>query len=129
MPVDSPRTSLGKKLLDRLALVGSALLLSAVGTGVFLWADKHRVNVAWIFGGSMCLIFLRIVGWPYRSKFRSTTFIAFFVAWLLVHVGIYLLVLDYLGVLYYMPIVVLELWVGYTLAIWQFGPPPDRGLL
>jgi hypothetical protein len=36
--------------------------------------------------------------------------------------------LDYLGLFYYPPIVVVELWIGYMIAIWQFGPPPDRGI-
>jgi hypothetical protein len=37
-------------------------------------------------------------------------------------------VLAYLGFLWYLAIVVVELWVGYTIAIWQFGSPPDKGL-
>jgi hypothetical protein len=43
-------------------------------------------------------------------------------------VGLYLLVLSYLGFLYYLPIVVLELWIGYAIAITKFGPPPDQGV-
>jgi hypothetical protein len=128
MSIDSSRAGVGKRLLDRLALLGASLLFIAVGGGVFLWADKHHINDAWVFAGSASLTFLGIVGWPFRSKFRLPNFVAFFVAWLLLHVAIFLLVLGYLGFLYYVPIVVLELWIGYTLAIWPFGPPPDRPL-
>ena len=69
-----------------------------------------------------------VVGWGYRRKFRDPVFISFFVAWTLIHVLVFLLVLAYLGFLWYLPIMVLELWVGYTIAIWQFGPPPDKGI-
>jgi len=128
MSIYSSRTGLRKRLLDRLALLGSSLLLIAVGGGVFLWADKHHVNDAWVFGSWVSLIFVGIVAWPFRSKFRSPNFVAFCVSWLLLHVAIFLLVISYFGLLYYIPIVVLELWIGYTVAIWQFGPPPDRPL-
>lgn len=116
-------TSVGKKLLDRLALLGSSLVLIAAGIGVFLWAQNHHINVAWVFGGWVSLIFLGIVGWPFRSKFRLPNFVAFFVAWLILHAVIFLLVINYFGFGYYVPIVMLELWIGYTLLIWQFGPP------
>jgi hypothetical protein len=52
----------------------------------------------------------------------------FFVAWTLLHVLVYLLVEAYLGFLWYVPIGAFELWIGYTVAIWQFGPPPDEGI-
>ena|SRR5438128_9697608 len=128
MSVDSSKTTGGKRLIDRLASLGAALLLIAVGGGAFLLADKHHVSEAWVFGAWAAAFFFVIVGWGYRRKFRDPAFISFFVAWTLLHVLVYLLVLAYLGFLWYVPIMVLELWIGYTIAIWQFGPPPDRGL-
>jgi len=41
---------------------------------------------------------------------------------------VFLLVLAYLGFIWYLPITVLELWIVFTIAIWQFGPPPDKGI-
>jgi hypothetical protein len=118
-----PKSNSGKRIADWLALLLCALLLIAVGGSAFLLADKYDINEAWVFGAWAAVFFFIIVGWGYRSKFRNTTFVSFFLAWMLVHVLIYLLVLGYLGFLYYVPIVVLELWIGYTIAIWQFGPP------
>jgi len=116
----------GKKLLDRLTLLGSALLLIALVGSAFLLADKFRISRGWVFSAWAAVLFFLIVGWGYRSKFRNPSFVSFFVAWTLVHVLLYLLVLEYLGFPWYVPIAVLELWVGYAIAISQFGPPPDK---
>lgn len=86
------------------------------------------MNEAWVFGAWAAVLFFLIVAWGYRRKFREPAFIVFFLAWLLLHVAVYVLVLGYLGFLYYIPIMVLELWLGYTVAIWQFGPPPDQSI-
>lgn len=124
MSVDSPKATRGKKLLDRLALLGCSLLVIAVGGSAFLFADKYQVSEAWVFGAWAAVFFFLIVGWGYRGKFRDPAFVSFFAAWTVVHALVYILVLAYLGFLWYVPIAVLELWVGYTIAIWQFGPPP-----
>jgi hypothetical protein len=128
MSVDGSKPTRGKRLLDRLALPGAALLLIAVGGSAFLLTDKYHVSEAWVFGAWAAVFFFLIVGWGYRRKFRDPAFVSFFAAWTLVHALVYILVLAYLGFLTYVPIAVLELWVGYTIAIWQFGPPPDKGI-
>src|SRR6266404_7945151 len=111
------------KTLDFLLLLGASLFVAAAGTAAFWVADEHHVNPAWLLGAGTAVLFFAVVGWGYRRKFRDPVFVSFFFVWLLLHVAIYLLVLGYLGFLYYIPIVVLELWIGYTIAIWQFGPP------
>ena len=115
-----------KSLLDRLALLGAALLLIGTGGAAFVLADKYHISDAWIFAGCASLTLFAIVGWPYRSQFRNPTFVKFFVVWLLVHVFVFLLVLGYLGLLYYFPFLALELWIGYAIAIRLFGHPPGR---
>jgi hypothetical protein len=109
-------------------LLGGAPLVIAVGGSAFLLADKYHVTEAWVFGAWAAVFFFLIVGLGYRRKFRDPAFVSFFVAWRLVHVLAYLLVLAYLGFPWYIPIAVLELWIGYTIAIRQFGPPPDKNI-
>jgi len=111
------------KKLDFLLLLGASLFVALAGTSVFWVADEHHVNPGWLFAIGSAILFSVVVGRGYRRKFRDPTFVSFFLAWLFLHVVIYLLVLGYLGFLYYIPIAVLELWIGYTIAIWQFGPP------
>ena len=116
------------KALDLILLIGASLLVAAASRAAFWLAAERHISPAWLFAGGAALIFILVVGWGYRRKFRDPAFISFFLAWMLVHVLMFLLVLAYLGFLWYLPIMVLELWVGYTIAIWQFGPPPDKGI-
>ena len=111
------------KVLDFFLLLGAGLFVAVVITAAFWVADERHVSPAWLFGAGAAVIFFAAVGWGYRRKFRDPAFASFFVAWTLLHVLVYLLVLAYLGFLWYIPIAVLELWIGYTIAIWQFGPP------
>jgi phosphotransferase system glucose/maltose/N-acetylglucosamine-specific IIC component len=116
------------KALDFLLLLVASLCVAATIPAAFFVAKKHHINPGWMFGAFAAVLFFPVVGWGYRSKFRSAAFLAFFLSWTLVHAAVFVLVLDYLGLFYYPPIVVVELWIGYMIAIWQFGPRPDRGI-
>jgi uncharacterized membrane protein len=116
------------RAVDMLLLIGAALLVAGLSTGAALLSLAYNISPAWLLAFWVAVIFFLVVGWGYRRKFRDPAFASFFVAWTLVHVLVYLLVLAYLGFPWYLPIAVLELWVGYTIAIWQFGPPPDKGI-
>ncbi len=116
------------KVVDVVLLIGASLFVAAAFTAAFWAADEYHVSPAWLFAAGAALIFFLVVGWGYRRKFRDPAFVSFFLAWALIHVLVYLLVLAYLGFPWYVPIAVLELWIGYTIAIWQFGPPPDKGI-
>jgi hypothetical protein len=104
------------------------LLLGVIAAGgvAFWFADDYGIDRAWIYGAGAAAIFFVAVGRRYRSLFRSPEFVIFFTIWALIHVIVFLLVLAYLGFLYYIPIMLLELWVGYMIAIRRFGPPQDR---
>jgi multisubunit Na+/H+ antiporter MnhB subunit len=116
------------KALDLFLLVGAGLIVAAACTAAFWIADEHHVSPAWLFAAGAAVVFFLVVGWGYRRKFRDPAFVSFLLAWMLVHLLVFLLVLAYLGFLWYLPIMVLELWIGYTVAIWQFGIPPDKGI-
>lgn len=113
------------KAIDKLLVLVASLVVAVVGTAAFWIAADYHVSPAWLFGASSAAIFFAAVGWGYRRRFRSPEFSAFFVLWMAVHVAICVLVLNYLGLFYYFPILIAELWAGYTFAIWRFGPPPD----
>jgi hypothetical protein len=116
------------KALALLFLVGAGLIVAAAFTAAFWMADEHHISSGWLFAAGAALIFFLVVGWGYRRKFRDPVFVSFFLAWTFIHLLVFLLVLAYLGFIWYLPIMVLELWIGYTIAIWQFGPPPDKGI-
>jgi FtsH-binding integral membrane protein len=110
--------------LDFALLVGASLLVAAASTAAFWLADQRHISPAWFFAAGAALVFLLVVGWGYRRKFRDPGFVVFFLGWTVVHILVFLIVLAYLGFLWYPPIVVLELWVGYTIVIWQLAKLP-----
>jgi len=116
------------RVLDFFLLLTSALCGAVIITAAFWMSDQYHFSAMWVFGIGAALIFFLVVGWGYRSKFRSFAFAAFFFAWLFIHVGTFVVAIEYLGFSYYLPIAVVELWLGYMVAIWQFGPPPDQGV-
>jgi hypothetical protein len=77
MSIDSSKATRGKRLIDRLALLGAALLVIAVGGSAFLLADKRHVSKSWVFGTWAAVFFFLIVGWGYRRKLRDPAFLSF----------------------------------------------------
>ena len=117
-----------RKARDRLLLVATAVAVVVGGLWTLVFMDRHKINVNWFFGVGAAALFIPVVGWGYRSKLRDPAVAAFMLGWLTAHVAIFVLTLDYLGLFYYFPLVILELWIGYTVAIWRFGPPPDSSI-
>lgn len=117
-----------KFTLDRLALFVAAILV-ALALNTVSWLTRiHHIDPRWWMGTFCALIFFLAVGWGYRSKFRGPRFILFFAAWTVMHVLVFLWAMQKLGVLGYLVIAAPELWIGYQIAIWLFGPPPDKPL-
>jgi hypothetical protein len=69
-----------------------------------------------------------VLGWDYHKEFRSFRFVFFFCTWLLLHLAIFVLVLNHLGLLYYPGAAFIELFFFYATAYWLFGlqPPLHR---
>ncbi|MGA7646750.1 MAG: hypothetical protein WBW01_09585 [Terriglobales bacterium] len=111
------------KALDLLFLIGAGVVVAVVGTAAFWIADTHHATVG-MLAACIAIGFFTIIGKTYGvRKLRSLPFAAFSMVWLLIHVCIFLLVMGYLGFLYYLPFLVAELFVGFMAAIWLFGPP------
>jgi hypothetical protein len=112
--------------LDRLWMLASAFALIAICFAVFWVGELYHVSPAWYFMGVMALGFIATAGWDLRSKFKSPAFILFFLAWLAIHLVVVALAIGYLAWLYWIPVVLFEMWVGYTVAVMLFGLPPHR---
>jgi hypothetical protein len=117
------------RVVDTLLLVGVALLIAALSAAAALVSEEHHLSPAWLLALWAGIGFFIIIGRTYGvRKFRSPSFTLFSIAWLLMHVCVFLAVLAYFGFLYYLPFLVAELFIGFMAAIWLFGPPPDRSL-
>lgn len=106
---------------DRLLLIGSALLITVVGVGSFLLADAYHVRLAWVMSFWFCFAFIAVLGWNVRDQFRSRSFIAFFCLWTVIHVVLMLALWKFVNLIYWFPLIFVELVVGFMLANRFFG--------
>ena len=104
-------------------LVGSALIVAGLGVGSFALSEKYDVPPVWMFALWIGLGFIAVVGGSLRSKFRQPLFVVFFVGWLAVHTLVTLLVIKLFTILWVWPTSIVELWIGYAIALWLFGLP------
>lgn len=115
------------RVLDIFALIACSLLVVALGIGSFFAADACHVNPTWVLLAWLSVGFFATVGWDYRREFRSPIFVSFFIAWLVLHSLILVLVLGYFAWYWYIAAVFLELFAFYASASLLFGlKPPGR---
>ena len=119
--------STGKRLLDVIVLFAASILVVVFGLGSFFLSDQYHLHLIWPILAWISLVFFAGIGWDFRREFRSPAFVSFFVAWLLIHSIIFVLVVGYLSWLYYVLAVPLELFTFYVSASLLFGlKPPGR---
>ena len=112
------------KVVDRVLLLVLALFLAGLSTGAALLSEAYSISPAWLLSFWTGIGFLGAIGKTYGfQKLKSPRFAAFSAVWLVLHVGVFLFVLAYLGFLYYLPFLVAELFVAFMAAIWLFGSP------
>jgi hypothetical protein len=90
-----------KRVSDRLALVGVALGLIGFFVAASLLADKYHASRLWVFCLFTSLGFIAVIGRDFKGRFRSASFVLFFLAWLLVHVLLFAFFLAFFGLLYW----------------------------
>jgi hypothetical protein len=114
------------RVVDMLLLLGTALLVAGLSTGAALVSEAYHISPAWLLAFWAGVGFLMIIGKTYGVRdLKSPRFAAFSAAWLVIHICVFLLVLAYLGFLYYLPFLVAELFLGFMAAIWLFGRPAN----
>ncbi|PYV35301.1 MAG: hypothetical protein DMG22_02755, partial [Acidobacteria bacterium] len=112
---------------DFLLLVGSALLLIALGAGSFALRDEYHFGEFWLWGGWIGVGTFASVAGFLRSKFRQRGFTVFCVVWFPVHMAVALGAAARYPILISLLPVTVELWVGFTIAFWLFALPPKGG--
>jgi hypothetical protein len=115
------------RVVDILALIGCALLIIALGMASFFAADVYHVGLTWVVYGWLSIGFFANVGWDYRREFKSIAFVFFFGAWLCLHSLMFAFVRGYLNWYWYIPLLLLELFVFYASASLLFGLDPPVG--
>jgi uncharacterized membrane protein YqgA involved in biofilm formation len=110
-------------------LIVSAVLVCAVGLGVFAIAEIRHINPLWVFLSVASLCFFVWAREDYRKEFRSVRFMLFACGWVVINVVVVVVVFSSLGWLYLIPALLLEQFFFYMTAYWLFGVQPPHARL
>jgi hypothetical protein len=113
-------------LWDKIVLVGSAIVVCVLGVSLFLFAINFRVNTIWVFFALNSIGFIAVVGRKFRYSSKTLPFICFFALWLVVHALVMIALTAWLPLQLWLPMIGLELFVGYLVAYQVFGLPPEE---
>lgn len=112
--------------LDILLLIGAALLVCAIVTGSFLLAIIFHVNSAWVFVAWNSIVLVPIFIRDFRTHLRRPSFLAFLFAWALIHGLLVVALMRWMSIFAMLPILAVELTVGFVLADYLFGVRPEE---
>lgn len=118
--------SFSRKILDLCYLVGSAVLVCAVGLGAFAVAEIRHINPLWVFLSLISIGFVVFAREEYRKEFRSVRFVLFLCGWVVTNIVVVVVVMGLFGWLYLIPALLLEQVLFYMTAYWLFGVEPPR---
>jgi hypothetical protein len=97
-----------------------------IGCGSFLLGELYHISPDWLFL-SWNSIGMSLILWKgFRRHFKNASFTAFFLLWMAVHGTVVVLLMRWVRMLYWIPLMALELFVGFLAASLLFGIVPDR---
>lgn len=108
-------------------LVGTATAMCVFGVSAFLLADSYRLSPVWVFFGLNSVGFVAVVWRSFRSYSKTLPFICFLAAWLMIHSAIMVALTAWFSILVWLPVILLELFVGYLIAHQLFRNPGTDG--
>ena len=111
---------------DRVRLVGAAILVCAIGCGSFLLGELYHISPVWLFLSWNSIGLFMILGKGFCGHFKNARFTAFFLLWMAVHGTVVVMLMRWVRMLYWVPLMGLELFVGFLSADLLFGIRPDR---
>ncbi len=102
------------------------MLVCVIGGSSFLLGEIYHINPAWLFLSWNSIWLLVSVGKRFRIHFKKPEFAAFFLLWMAVHGTVVVMLMRWVHMLYWVPLMGLELFVGFLSADLLFGIRPDR---
>ena len=111
---------------DSVRLVVTAVLVILISGAAFLAADTYHINVVWVILSWNSIWLFLILRKGFHRHFKNAQFTAFFLMWMAVHGTVVVLLMRWVRMLYWIPLIALELFVGFLAANLLFGIVPDR---
>lgn len=111
---------------DRVRLVGTAMLVCVIGVAAFVAGEIYHISPVWLFLSWNSIGLLLILGKGFRDHFKKAQFTAFFLLWMAAHGTVVVLLMRWVRMIYWVPLMGIELFVGFLAANLLFGIQPDR---
>ena len=112
--------------LDRVLLIGAALVVCIIGVGAFGLADHYHTNPAWVFVAwnsiFIALSFIR----RFRSHLKKPSFLAYLIVWAVIHGLLVATLMRWFSIPAMLPLLAIELTLGVLAADYFFGIRPDE---
>jgi hypothetical protein len=111
--------------LDKVLLVGVAVLICLIGVAAFVLGETYHVSPSWLFfaWGSIGMVPLFVRN--FRGQLKRPAFILFLAGWVVVHGLIVASLIHWVSLIFWLPVFGLEFLVGYLAAFWLFGAVPS----
>jgi hypothetical protein len=120
----SKETATGK-CRDKILLLGASLAVCVGGVGSFWLAEDYHVNPAWVFFAWNSIFLIPLVWGDFRSLLKKPYFIVFLIGWMVLHGLTIVGLMRWVSALYWIPILGVELFIGYFAAYSLFDVPPE----
>jgi len=121
-----PAKNAANGCLDRVLLVGAALLVCAIGVGSFWIADEYHVNPAWVFVAGNSILLVPIFVRDFRTQLKKPSFVAYLVAWAVIHGLFVATLMRWFSIAAMIPFLAIELTSGYFVADYFFDIRPEK---
>jgi FtsH-binding integral membrane protein len=112
------------RFLNRVKLLGTAIISIVLLFGAFALADKYHIDSSWVFVAIVSLLFFGVIGWKNKDRFKSLPFALFFVVWMVINGLVFVLVMHRFGWLGWIIALHIELFVFYVSTYLIFGFKP-----
>jgi hypothetical protein len=110
---------------DKILLLGAALAVCVGGVASFLFAEHYRVNPAWVFFAWNSIFLVPLVWDDFRSLLKKPSFLIFLFGWMVLHGLTIVGLMRWVDAVYWIPILGVELFIGYFAAYSLFDVPPE----
>ena len=114
--------------LDKVFLIGSALLVCIFACGAFWIAEVYQINPMWVFFLWNSLGMVLVLKKDFRGQFRKPAFVAFLAVWAVIHGCLVVVLMRRTPVFVWFLAISFELYVGYLLAELMFGIQPRSNM-
>ena len=121
MSAITPDKTFESRWRDRMLLLGAALLVCVVEGAAFWYADVYKVNPAWVFFGLNSAAMIPLFARNFREQLKRASFLSFLAGWAIAHGLLVLALMLWVPLLYWIPVLGLEMFAGYIAARLLFG--------